>query len=211
MSGFMRVGRGAGAALVVLLAGWSVMTGAGTEGTMDAEPKALVDFKTPDEIKLWYVLNDVVMGGVSTSKISAGEGGTAVFEGNVSLENNGGFASLRRRPVKMALEGAQGLTVRVKGDGKRYKLRLRTNDALDGVAYQATFETKPDKWIEITKRFQEFKAVYRGNPVASAPVLGAAGIRQLGILISDAQVGPFRLEIAWIKASMASQPTAPSE
>ena len=39
----------------------------------------------------WLVVNDNVMGGISESNIRFSENNTLVFQGRVSLENNGGF------------------------------------------------------------------------------------------------------------------------
>ncbi len=46
-------------------------------------------------IKGWETVLDGVMGGRSTGRISAGEGGTLQFTGELSLENNGGFSQIR--------------------------------------------------------------------------------------------------------------------
>ena len=44
----------------------------------------------------WIVLNDTVMGGRSSATVSTVEN-SIQFQGIVSLENNGGFASIRTR------------------------------------------------------------------------------------------------------------------
>ncbi|HBM53372.1 MAG TPA: NADH:ubiquinone oxidoreductase, partial [Deltaproteobacteria bacterium] len=41
------------------------------------------------------IVNDVVMGGVSRSQLSLSSTGTLLFEGNISLDYGGGFASVR--------------------------------------------------------------------------------------------------------------------
>ena len=63
---------------------------------MDA--KMIFDFGIPGELDAWYVLNDTVMGGRSQSRIVAAAEGTVAFAGVVSLENYGGFASVRTTP-----------------------------------------------------------------------------------------------------------------
>ena len=63
-----------------------------------ASEKTLFDFSTATNAPAWQVVNDDVMGGVSTSRFSV-TNGVAVFRGEVSLENNGGFASVRSLPV----------------------------------------------------------------------------------------------------------------
>jgi monofunctional biosynthetic peptidoglycan transglycosylase len=116
------------------------------------------------------------------------------------LENNGGFASVRTEPFDFGLTEFKGLELRVRGDGKRYQLRLRTDRNSDGIAYRASFETAEAEWTTIRLDFQDFIPSFRGRRVASAPVLDPARIRQIGFLISDNQEGSFRLEVASIKA-----------
>jgi NADH dehydrogenase [ubiquinone] 1 alpha subcomplex assembly factor 1 len=164
------------------------------------EEKTLFDFRGRDEAKRWVRVNDGVMGGVSRSEMAFTPEGTAVFEGTVSLENYGGFASVRTHPQAYDLDGYEGLAVRVKGDGHRFKLRIRTDDRFDGPAYQADFDTEAGAWITVYAPFDAFVPTFRGRRLLDMPPLDGAQIRQIGFLIADKQEGPFRLEIDWIKA-----------
>ncbi|NNJ70502.1 MAG: CIA30 family protein, partial [Kiritimatiellales bacterium] len=94
----------------------------------------------------WRVVNDGVMGGVSRSELELADGDTLVFRGVVSLENNGGFASVRHDLESLALSRKDGIMLRVKGDGKRCQLRLRTSGRFDGMAYKADFQTVQGQW-----------------------------------------------------------------
>ena len=85
------------------------------------------------------IINDDVMGGVSQSEIIFNDTGTATFQGRISLENNGGFASIRSNSHSYRLGGYVGLHVRIKGDGKDYQLRVRTDNRLDGISYRYRF------------------------------------------------------------------------
>jgi monofunctional biosynthetic peptidoglycan transglycosylase len=167
---------------------------------MAQELVTVVDFSSPNNGPRWRVVNDGVMGGLSQSRMNLTSEQTGVFEGTVSLENNGGFASVRTEPTDLGLGGFRGLELRVKGDGKLYQLRLRTGPSRDGIAYRATFDTSAGEWTTVRFDFTDFAPSYRGRAVPSAPALGAGRIRQLGILISDKQEGKFRLEIDSIKA-----------
>jgi NADH dehydrogenase [ubiquinone] 1 alpha subcomplex assembly factor 1 len=163
-------------------------------------PKMIFDFNSHDQAQDWLIVNDGVMGGASQSKLSVTPAGTALFRGNVSLENNGGFASVRTHPMAYQLADYEGLSLRVKGDGQQYRLRLRTDNHLEGIAYQANFQTQPDSWLNIWLPFAEFVPVYRGCIVPDAPKFDPARIVQIGFMISNKQAGPFELEIDWIKA-----------
>lgn len=162
--------------------------------------KTIIDFSLTDEQNQWETINDAVMGGISTSVMFISENNTAVFQGDISLENYGGFASLRTRPRKFRLNGFQGLEVRVLGDGKTYRLRLRTDDDYEGIAYQTHFSTISGEWILVRMPFDTFTPVFRGRVVSDAPKLNIDAVRRIGFMVADKQAGPFRLEIEWVKA-----------
>lgn len=166
---------------------------------MEAEA-VLFDFGRPAAGEAWEIVNDVVMGGRSRSTFSVAPGAGAVFEGRVSLDAGGGFASVRTRPGTYRLGGFLGLSLRVKGDGRRYRLRLRTDDRFDGVAYQSEFDTRPGLWIDVALPFRDFKAAFRGRAVSGAAALDPDAVRRIGFMIADRREGPFRLEISWLKA-----------
>jgi monofunctional biosynthetic peptidoglycan transglycosylase len=169
---------------------------------MGAETKELLlsNFDKPGEGNIWRVINDGVMGGISSSTWNITEKGAAVFAGNVSLENNGGFASVRSAVGAYDLSKYKGITLRVKGDGKRYNLNLKTDAEFDSILYQAEFWTEKEKWQLIKLPFSKFVPTYHGFVPPDAPKLDTKQIRRFGFLIADMQQGPFRLEIAWIKA-----------
>jgi len=160
----------------------------------------LINFKNAGEKADWMIVNDDVMGGISSSKMIYSDTGTAVFTGTVSLENNGGFASTRREAGSYNLDDYIGLLLRIKGDGQKYQLRLRTDNRWDGVSYRAHFATTADSWITVRVPFSEFVPVFRGRIMKNVPALSPANIKQIGFLIADKQAGTFRLEIEWIKA-----------
>ena len=119
--------------------------------------RVVVDF-TEGEGILWSIVNDGVMGGRSTSKISLTDERTALFTGFVSLENNGGFASTRAAFQSLDLSAYEGITLRVKGDGRRYQLRFRQDGAFDGVAYGVEFKTTHGEWTGLDLPFGPFQA-----------------------------------------------------
>jgi NADH dehydrogenase [ubiquinone] 1 alpha subcomplex assembly factor 1 len=171
-------------------------------GSMEVVKKTLIDFSRPDEKENWRIVNDVVMGGISQSEIIMTDDSTAIFQGILSLENNGGFASARTNSSDYKLAGYDGIIVRIKGDGRTYQLRLRTDDRFDGISYRSEFQTTADKWINVKLPFSEFVATFHGQRVPDAPVLDPGRIRQIGFLIADKKAGPLKLEIDWIGAYM---------
>jgi len=163
----------------------------------------LLDFDDAADFAIWAPVNDVVMGGVSRSTISPEEPGTARFAGLVSLENSGGFASVRTAPRAWATAGAIAFALRVHGDGRTYKFTVRTDDGFDGILYQARFTPPAGEWYETRLPLDSFSATFRGRVVSGAPPLDAGRVRALGLMISDRQAGPFELLVDRIAVEVA--------
>jgi len=168
--------------------------------SMDKQESLIFDFKNADEIEYWRIVNDGVMGGLSKSEIVYNDSITAMFKGTVSLENNGGFASTCTIPRSYELDGHYGILLRVKGDGKKYQFRLRTNDRFDGVSYRYQFATDFNTWMIIDIPFHECVPVFRGRILQDVEPILPEEIQQIGFLISNKQAGNFQLEVDWIKA-----------
>lgn len=160
-----------------------------------------IDLINPEKnvgITNWYIVNDDVMGGISKSYLSINEEKNLIFDGYLSLENNGGFASSRLSFNKETLTGIKSFKMRVKGDGNIYKLRLRQNNRR--ASYSCDFKSLKDKWIEIDISLEDFKPSWRGYTYSDYPDLEIEEINSMGIQISDKQEGEFELEIKYIKA-----------
>lgn len=145
----------------------------------------------------WYVVNDSVMGGISNSQVLQNDG-NLVFTGNVSLANNGGFASIRT-PLDVQSQDITKIVLRVKGDGQTYQLRLRTNEYMDGAAYTRSFSTTKSEWLNIEFLPEDFQLTYRGRLLEQQPTINFKDVRQLGFMIAGKQAGEFRLEVEKIE------------
>lgn len=163
--------------------------------------KTLFDFQAATSPPAWEVVNDDVMGGVSTSQFWVLTNGGAVFSGTVRLDNNGGFASVRSPSVRENLTGLATFVLRVRGDGRRYKFSVRTEIGFDTPLYQCSFTTKAGEWEEHRLALSDFVPTFRGRVLTDVPPLNPAKVISVGFLIADKQAGPFRLEIDWIKTS----------
>ena len=78
----------------------------------------VLEFAAPDSAQKWQAVNDGVMGGVSDGRFRITEDKTLEFFGTLSLENNGGFASVRTKPADLDIKAGDTIVVRVKGDGR---------------------------------------------------------------------------------------------
>ncbi len=148
-----------------------------------------MNFMDPDLVRKLWVVNDGVMGGLSQSRPRDDPEGV-IFEGLVSLENNGGFASLRG-PVTLP-SGTSVLALTARGDGKRYKMLLRTESAARAPTYQCDFEA--GDWHTHEFFPENFEARFRGREV-EAPPLALGQVTEFGILIADMQAGPFKIQL----------------
>ena len=140
----------------------------------------------------WQAVNDGVMGGISAGRMVESEAGLR-FEGELSLENNGGFASVRR-VVEADLSETGGVLLKLRGDGRTYQFRLRQNSRFDGIAWRAEFSTSGE-WETVGLNFGQFQPVFRGRQVPEAGPVVPSRIRQLGFMLADGQPGPFALEV----------------
>jgi hypothetical protein len=154
-----------------------------------------MDFSNPSTLRDSWIVNDGVMGGVSQSSLRQDVDGM-FFEGVVSLENNGGFASMRSS-VRFP-QGTQLIELIAKGDGKRYKLVLRTELA-PRVTYVADFIALPT-WQTYRFNLSQFKSTFRGRDV-NAPTLSFSDVIDFGILISNNQAGSFAIQLKTLKSS----------
>ena len=179
-----------------------------TERTADADPPAasgiaLVDLDDAGEVAAWTTVNDPVMGGMSTSRVTFGDAGL-VFSGNVSLENNGGFASARsplNPEVGRRATGAKSLRVHALGDGKTYLLKV----GIEGQpwSYVQRFPTQAAVQRIYDLPIGGFTPVgMRLDPEPSAPRnLDPSTIDQVAVYILDEQQGPFELSVSAIDAT----------
>ncbi len=180
-------------------------------------PKAgkqlLFDFTKPStELKnTWGAVDDVVMGGVSQSNIQLVEE-TALFAGNVSTANSGGFASVRTKNFTppFNLSGYEGVELRLRGDGKRYKFLLRTEAQWDGVAYSYSFDTEANTWIDVRIPFADMVPVFRAKTLKDGSSIDASKICSFQLMLSkfeyDGELNPkfspggFTLQVESIQA-----------
>ena len=167
-----------------------------------ADPAVLASFQEKDSLKGWISVNDGVMGGVSKGGFKRTEAGTLLFSGRLSLENNGGFASIRTEPRPMDLKGASTLLIKARGDGRTYWAELRTAGQMGASSYRADLPTRKGEWIETRIPLVDFKLQAFGKTLPGGAV-NAAKVDSLGFTLADKKAGPFELEIEQISAVSA--------
>jgi monofunctional biosynthetic peptidoglycan transglycosylase len=145
------------------------------------------------------------MGGVSEGKFQIADKKTLDFFGTLSLENNGGFASVRTKAKKLGLEKGDVLVAKVRGDGREYSMNLYLNKPLRAFSYRAAVQTKKDEWIEVKLPLDKFEATSFGRVVKDAGAVKPDEVNALGFLLGDKKAGPFQLEVESIKVVRAAK------
>ncbi|MEM9480754.1 MAG: CIA30 family protein [Verrucomicrobiota bacterium] len=172
-----------------------------TEAPKIEDSSTVAEFDNAEVKKMeWQIVDDGVMGGLSKGNLRMTKNETMVFSGNLSLENNGGFSSVRSADVKMDLKNYKGLTLRVNGDGRTYQVRLASDARFRSsqVSFMAEFETTKDEWTVVKIPFKKFEGSWRGMDLPDK-VLNTADIQRVGLLIADKKEGPFAVEVDWIR------------
>ena len=154
--------------------------------------KVLFDFAETRNTGNWQVVNDGVMGGLSRGTFIPGETETAIFSGTVSLENNGGFSSVRYNTGKIEVEGFSILELHLKGDGKKYQVRIREKSS-DYYSYIYTFETSGE-WETVKITLAELYPSFRGRKL-NFPNYQGNSMVEISFLIGNKKAESFRLEL----------------
>ena len=156
----------------------------------------LFDFSTDTDPAAWRVVDDVVMGGRSDGHFSINEAGNGVFFGEVSLENNGGFSSVRHRFEAKSVGDYSHCVIRLKGDGRRYQLRFKSsvNDAHSYIYYFTT----SGEWEEITVPLAEMYPTFRGRKLRM-PNYPGEQLAEIAFLIGNKEAQTFRLELDYLR------------
>ncbi len=156
------------------------------------QPMILYKFNPTSQAADWMVIDDVVMGGKSNGNFSINDAGHGIFVGNISLENNGGFSSVRYRIDHKNVEGFTKVTLRIKGDGNLYQFRIKTSKS-DYYSYVAEFNTTSD-WEIVEIPFNTMYPAFRGQRL-DAPNYPGKSIEEIAFLIGNKKPGSFKLEI----------------
>jgi len=165
--------------------------------------RTLFDFSIPSAGADWFAVDDNVMGGASLSRLRGHPESYAVFEGRLEVQNNAGFASVRCKPFEPDLEQDVDFLLEIKGDGRRYKLILRSQDSPEGINYHAEFATT-GVWETVRIPSTAFVPRLRGRRVANAAELDTSRVNQIGLMLADAKQGDFMLAIRQLQVERQS-------
>lgn len=152
----------------------------------------IYDFSHQSDLQNWKVVDDSVMGGISQGNFSLNKEGHAVFSGTVSIENNGGFSSVRYNPIPRPVGHYSKIKLRIKGDGKTYQFRVKSEKS-EYHSYVFNFQTKKD-WHTVDIPFIEMYPSFRGRKL-NVPNYPGEQIAEIAFLIANKRNERFKLEI----------------
>lgn len=154
--------------------------------------QVIFDFNKKADIRHWVIVDDVVMGGKSSGAFKLNADGFGVFEGSISLDNNGGFSSLRYQFEKIPMKEYTKIIVKLQGDGKEYQFRVKTNSG-DYYSYIVPFLTSGE-WQEIAFPLKDMYPSFRGRRL-DQPNFSDDYIEEIAFLIGNKKEEQFRLLI----------------
>jgi len=157
--------------------------------------QTLVDFKENPTTNNWDIVDDAVMGGRSSGTFSLSEEGYGQFSGKVSLENNGGFSSVKYDMKTVAVKSNNTIRIRLKGDGNSYQFRVK-DKRRHSYSYITTFDTTGE-WQTLEFTLADFYPTFRGRKV-DLPNFDGDTIEELRFLIGNKKPQRFKLLIEFI-------------
>jgi hypothetical protein len=155
-------------------------------------PNLIFDFNKESNINTWMIVNDGVMGGRSKGTFQLNNQGHAIFEGTISLENNGGFSSVRHNFEKKSTKNFTKIKLKIKGDGKKYQLRIKSSSR-DYFSYISHFSTSGE-WQEIEIELKDMYPSFRGRKLDRTNYPNNY-IEEIGFLFGNKSEEKFKLLI----------------
>lgn len=159
---------------------------------MSTQTMSIFKFSSDASMKRWQTVNDGVMGGLSKSSLSISDDGYGQFSGHVSLANNGGFASVRLLTDVKVNPETQKITLKIKGDGKNYQFRLKSENDQEH-SYIQEFKTTGE-WQTVELDFKDFSPQFRGQQL-DLPNFNFSIIKEIRFLITNKKEENFTLLI----------------
>ena len=152
----------------------------------------IYDFNKKSSTRDWRVIDDGVMGGMSQGRISINSEGNGVFEGTISLENNGGFSSIRYGFDKIKVNPQSTVSILVKGDGKSDQFRIK-DKYNNYYSYITTFETTGE-WQTVELKLSDLYPSFRGRKL-DLPNFRSDSFDEIVFLIANKRNETFKLTL----------------
>ena len=158
----------------------------------DKPSQVIYNFMDSKGLDNWYVVDDRVMGGLSKGNVKLTETGNAIYFGDVTTENNGGFSLLRYQFHSIDVSNFNKIAIKLKGDGTPYQFRIKS-DKRQRFSYVSNFKTSGN-WETIIIPLNKFTPQFRGRKV-NVQNFKEDKIEEIAFLIGNKIKESFKLEI----------------
>jgi monofunctional biosynthetic peptidoglycan transglycosylase len=161
---------------------------------------SIIDFgNSAEKNQEWVLLSDNIMGGITKSKIEYTDN-SVLLSGNISLDNYGGFSSIKTKYKSFDLSMFTGIKIKFKSSKQRFVFTLEDDRNWTQPNYINEFSSKKDDtWEEVTIYFKDFKEIVIGEPTGNMmKTKSLNNIVRLGIMTHEKKEGPFSLEVDYI-------------
>lgn len=158
-----------------------------------------IDFGKEKDGRNWQVVNDGVMGGLSEGEALLTDN-SILFKGTVSLDNNGGFSSLRSNFSRKELSNYKQVEIRYRSKGISLAMTLSVSRRWYIPNYKSNLASTQGTWKTITLTLNEFGKYYIGramNEKLNSDTLGE--VIRLGFITDEKKYGDFEFEIDYIE------------
>lgn len=150
----------------------------------------IYDFNKDSSKHDWRIIDDGVMGGQSQGSFTIDANGNGIFQGTISLKNNGGFSSMRYQFDKIQVTKDNIISIQLKGDGKDYQLRVKDeNNAY--FSYITTFKTTGE-WQTVDIKLTNLYPSFRGKKL-NLPNFKSNYFEEIVFLIGNKKNESFKL------------------
>ncbi len=147
----------------------------------------------------WYVVVDGVMGGKSQGSIKYTET-SIVFSGNVSLENNGGFTSIRTKEHNFDLSKYSTVIIKYKSTGQDFSFYLNRYRKHYEPKFRIDLPITNNHWEEVVVPLKHFKIVKLGKEIEGIITQNDfESIIKLGFISNTKAATEFSLELDYVK------------
>jgi len=158
-----------------------------------------IDFGKEGDGLDWQIVDDGVMGGMSV-----GEGtlydNSLQFQGLVSLENNGGFSSLRSPYKSMDLSPYTTVEIRYKSSDYKVSFTLNKHREWYLPRYKTDLKATNGRWAVMTIQLADIEEYVVGRATGSyMDKESLAQTIRMGFITNEKRAGTFDFEVDYIE------------
>ncbi len=162
---------------------------------MTKNTELIYDFGSSGAGSDWVVVNDGVMGGKSEGSARLTEN-SLIFSGMVSLDNNGGFSSLRAPYSTYDLSTYTHVILKYRSKGMDLAITLATSKIWYQPNFKANLPETNGNWETLELPLDSIDRYRVGRPIGGKlGVSDRAAIVRFGFITNEKKYGPFEFEI----------------